>query len=181
MHRAAYHFIRALGVPSMAKIKRKVQKKGEVDDGGEPDDTRDMDDDEDADIDVSMAIEADADDLEAMAAVNVVNYDPGDTLGKLMAFVNQLRMSSELTREYLFRMCIMQNVKPIELLLWIRTRWGSLTHCLESTLSVQKVCYSFLVFSVYSEILICTRGYRQFLSHGRFKRRSPISQRQVLG
>ena len=73
------------------------------------------------DVDVSMAIEADADDLEAMAAITVTDYDPGDTLGKLMAFVNQLRMSSELTCNYLVRMCIMQNVKPIELLLWIQT------------------------------------------------------------
>ena len=108
-----------------------------------------IEDDEDEAIDVSMAIEADADDLEAMAATMVVDYHPGDTLGKLMALVNQLRMSSEGTREYLFRTCIMQNVKPIELLLWIRTRWGSLTHCLESTLLIQKVCYrlSFLLFT----------------------------------
>jgi hypothetical protein len=145
MHRAAYHLIQALGVSSMAKIKRKVsQKKGEVDNGGEADNAEnENDDDEDVDIDVSMAIEADADDPEAMAAITVVDYSPGDTLGKLMAFVNQLRMSSEITRDYLFRTCNMQNVKPIELLLWIRTRWGSLTHCLESTLSIQKVCYYF--------------------------------------
>ena len=157
MHRAAYHFIRALGVPSMAKIKRKVSKrKGEAGNGGEPDDkdlsehdNENDEDDKDEAIDVSMAIEADADDLEAMAATMVVDYHPGDTLGKLMALVNQLRMSSEGTREYLFRTCIMQNVKPIELLLWIRTRWGSLTHCLESTLLIQKVCYrlSFLLFT----------------------------------
>ena len=166
MHRAAYHFIQALGMPSMAKIKRKVsRKKGEVDDEEE------SDDDEDTDIDISMAIEADADDPEAMAALADVDYDIGDTLGKLMAFVNQLRMSSEGTREYLFRMCIMQNIKPIELLLWIRTRWGSLTHCLESTLTVQKVYYSkSYYFLLYSEILMSIRGYRQFLSHGRFKR-----------
>jgi hypothetical protein len=143
MHRAAYHFVHALGVPSMTKIKRKVsQREGEVENTGEPDDNGNDDNDE-ADIDVSLAIEADADDPEAMAAITTVDYDPGDTLGKLMAFVNQLRMSSEVTREYLFRTCIMQNVKPIELLLWIRTRWGSLTHCLESTLSIQKVCYCF--------------------------------------
>ena len=148
MHRAAYHFIRALGVPSIAKTKDKIsQKKGKNreesnDDGGDDkEDKEDKEDEEDdiEDVDISMGVEAEADDVEAMAAISVVDYDPGDTLGKLMAFVNQLRMSSELTREYLTRMCIMQNVKPIELLLWIRTRWGSLTHCLEATLSIQKV------------------------------------------
>jgi len=142
MHRAAYHFIRALGVPSLTNIKRKIsRKKGEVDNEREPDDDDedDDDDDDDADIDTSMAIEADAEDVEAMAAITIVDYDPGDTLGKLMAFVNQLRMSSEVVRDYLFRTCVLQNIKPLELLLWIRTCWGSLTHCLESTLSVQKV------------------------------------------
>ena len=187
MHRAAYHFIRALGVPSMAKTKDKIsQKKGKNreesnDDGGDDkEDKEDKEDEEDdiEDVDISMGVEAEADDVEAMAAISVVDYDPGDTLGKLMAFVNQLRMSSELTREYLTRMCIMQNVKPIELLLWIRTRWGSLTHCLEATLSIQKVRILFLI--VFSEILMCTRGYRQFLSHGGFKWRSPTSQKQIL-
>jgi len=160
MHRAAYHFIQALGIPSMAKVKGKIsQRKGkkreesnrddnkddneDVAEKGEEPNGDDDDDDDDDDLDVSTAIEADADDLEAMAAITVVDYEPGDTLGKLMAFVNQLRMSSELTRDYLGRMCVMQNVKPIELLLWIRTRWGSLTHCLEATLSLQKVCHSF--------------------------------------
>jgi hypothetical protein len=155
MHRAAYHFIRALGVPSMAKTKGKLSKgKGrnrEESNNEVPDNDEEMNGDEDGDeeedVDVSTAVEADADDLEAMAAINVVDYDPGDTLGKLMAFVNQLRMSSELTREYLIRMCILQDVKPIELLLWIQTRWGSLTHCLEAMLSVQKVCYTFLFFT----------------------------------
>lgn len=169
MHRAAYHFIRALGVPSMAKIKRKVsQRKGEVD-NGEPDNDEDFsehdnEDDEDEAVDVSTAIEADADDPEAMAATTIVDYEPGDALGKLMALVNQLRMSSEGTREYLSRTCIMQNVKPIELLLWIRTRWGSLTNCLESTLTIQKVCYHF--YYLLRDTEVCMRGYRQFLSHG---------------
>jgi len=124
MHRAAYHFIRALSVPSMAKIKGKLsQRMGEVRNRGESNDSNNKDDDEDVarkgevenrgepsgggdnddndddnvDIDVSMAIEADADDTEAMAAIMVVDYNPGDTLGKLMAFVNQLRMSSKVT------------------------------------------------------------------------------------
>ena len=132
----------------MGKIKGKIsQKKGKSvnnDQDDEEDVARNKDLDDDEDIDVSMAIEADAGNPEAMAAITVVDYNPGDVLGKLMAFVNQLRMSSEVTREYLFRTCIMQNVKPIELLLWIRTRWGSLMHCLESTLCIQKILgYSF--------------------------------------
>jgi len=42
-----------------------------------------------------MAIEADANDAEAMATTTIVDFNPGDTLGKLMAFINQAQMSSE--------------------------------------------------------------------------------------
>lgn len=173
MHRAAYHFIRALGVPSMAAVKRRVTQRLGVDGtegyGEENEDAQDEDDeDDDTDIDVSMAIEADADDAEAMAATTVVDYDPGDTLGKLMAFVNQLRMSSEEVREYLSRTCTIQNVKPIEILLWIRTRWGSLAHCLEHTILIQKVClFNASVNAL--EILMLTEGDRLLLSHSRYQ------------
>jgi hypothetical protein len=143
MHRAAYSFIKALGVPSLMTVKRKISKTAgnrEAEGGheNEDDDFEKLEGDE-ADVDISMEIEADPDDTEAMAATTIVDYDPGDTLGKLMAFVNQVRMSSEGVREYLMQCCAMHKLSPIELLLWIRTRWGSLTHCLEKTISIQKV------------------------------------------
>jgi hypothetical protein len=128
MHRAAYHFINALGISSLSR-KRK-QKQGAEDD----------EEDDEGDIDVSMDIEASADDVEAMAGTMVVDFELGDTVGKLLAFVNQVRVSSEGIREYLAHCCRLQDVKPIELLLWVRSRWGSLSHCLEVVLLVQKVC-----------------------------------------
>ena len=91
------------------------------------------------DIDVSLEIDASADDAEAMMDATVMSFDPGNTLGKLLAFVNQVRMSSKGVREYLARACVLQDIKPLELRLWVRTRWGSLSHCLEATLAVQKV------------------------------------------
>ena len=134
MHRAAYHFIKALGLPSAMTSKRKLTQKTPDDD---VDATEDVDDE--ADIDVSTDIDASADDTDAMNGTTVTTYDPGDTLGKLLAFVNQVRMSSEGVREYLAHACVLQSIKPIELHLWVRTRWGSLSHCLDSTLQVQKV------------------------------------------
>lgn len=95
---------------------------------------------DEADVDVSTEIEASADDVEAMAATTFVDYDPGDTLGKVLAFANQVRMSSEGVREYLAHACKIHDIKPMELRLWVRTRWGSLSNCLESVLRVQKVC-----------------------------------------
>ena len=62
---------------------------------------KDNEGEDEADIDTSMDIDTSADDAEAMEATMVVDFDPGDTLGKIMALVNQLRMSSEIVREYL--------------------------------------------------------------------------------
>jgi hypothetical protein len=135
MHRAAYHFIKALGIPSISK--KRTKTRAEDDNDGEPEEDGQVDDD--ADIDVSMDIEASADDPEAMESTTVVEFEPGDTLGKLLALVNQVRMSSEGVREYLACVCAMNSVKPIELRLWVRSRWGSLSDCLEVALRVQKV------------------------------------------
>ena len=67
------------------------------------------------DIDVSLEIDASADDAEAMMDATVTSFDPGNTLGKLLAFVNQVWMSSEGVREYLARACVLQDIKPLEL------------------------------------------------------------------
>ena len=153
MHRAAFHFIKALGVPSRVTGKGKRSQKGgaeDVDgddsdgDGNIGDKEKDDEEEDDMDIDISMNADASADDAEAMAETLVVDFEPGDTLGKLLAFVNQVRMSSEDAREYLAHSCRMHNIKPIELRLWVRSRWGSLTHCLSATLQVQKVRYLFI-------------------------------------
>src|SRR5712691_6371946 len=136
MHRAAFHFVRELSVPST----RKGKYKSRTEDADGDDAEGDLMGDDNPDIDISMDIDASADDAEAMMATTVVNFDIGDTLGKLLAFINQVRMSSEGVREFLAEMCIMHHIKPIELRLWVRTRWGSLFDCLKSALQIQKVC-----------------------------------------
>ena len=158
MHRAAFHFIKALGVPSRVTGKRKHSQKGAKDDidigDKEADDSGNIGDEvddigniqvgdervDDSDIDRSMDVDASANDAEAMAETLVVDFEPGDTLGKLLAFVNQVRVSSEDVREYLAHSCRMHNIKAIKLRLWVHMRWGSLAHCLFATLEVQKVC-----------------------------------------
>jgi hypothetical protein len=185
MHRAAFHFIKALGVPSRVtrtgKHKRSQKSAVLEDASGASDDAEDAEDAEDEnaedgaedaedenaedeeaeenddgdeevpvddnDIDRSMDVDASADDVEAMAETLTVDFEPGDTVGKLLAFVNQVRVSSEDVREYLAHSCRMHNIKPIELRLWVRSRWGSLTHCLSATLEVQKVRSLFYFFN----------------------------------
>jgi hypothetical protein len=154
MHRAAFHFIKALGVPSRVTRtgkRKRTQNAAEVDDAEleDGDAENDVDDEEmlevDTDIDISMDVDASADDAEGMAETLEVDFEPGDTIGKLLAFVNQVRMSSEDVREYLAHSCRIHTIKPIELRLWVRSRWGSLSHCLSATLEVQKVCCFFLL------------------------------------
>ncbi len=133
MHLAAYHFIKALGISSLIR-KRQQRKQGTEDD----EEAGEEEEEDEADVDVSMDIEASADDAEAMANTLVVNFEVGDTLGKLLAFVNQVQMSSEGICEYLAECCCLQGIKPIEILLWVRSRWGSLSNCLRTVLVVQK-------------------------------------------
>jgi hypothetical protein len=137
MHHAAYHFLKALHIPSLTATKRKIHRTK----GGEEVDADDADDDEgdSDDIDVSLEIEASADDVEAMLLTTIVDFEPGDVLGKLLSFVNQVRMSSEGVRDYLEHSCVVHKITPLQLRLWVRVRWGSMSHCLESKLAIQKV------------------------------------------
>lgn len=149
MHRAAYHFIKALGISSLT---RKRQRKGAATvratlDSGDEESEGDVDDeleDDEANVDISMNIEASADDADEMAETMNIEFELGDTIGKLLAFVNQVRVLSEGVREYLAHCCRHQGVKPIELLLWVCSRWGSLSHCLGTVLIVHEVCRSFV-------------------------------------
>jgi hypothetical protein len=141
MHRAAYHFIKALSISSLTTTKSKLRtaEKDQPEDGdGHESEMQDNDD-----VDVSLEIEAAADDVEAMASTTLVSFEPGDVLGKLLAFVNQVRMSSEGVRDYLKHACVVHQLKPMQLRLWVRTRWGSMSNCLESTLAIQKVCVAY--------------------------------------
>jgi len=153
MHRAAFHFIKALCIPSRMKGKQK-RRQNAIEDDDESDAANDNEeetiDDNDGDIDISMDIDASAESPEDMAATLVLDFEPGDTLGKLLAFVNQVRVSSEGVREFLAHACRTHNVKAIELRLWVRSRWGSLTHCLSATLEVQKVRFCVFVTSLLS-------------------------------
>lgn len=142
MHRAAYHFIKALGISSLTTTKSKLHSTDSENQDGDEDNLEMQEDD---DIDVSLEIEAAADDIEAMTSTTSVSFEPGDVLGKLLAFVNQVRMSSEGARDYLKHACVVHQLKPMQLRLWVRTRWGSMSNCLESTLAIQKVRMFFII------------------------------------
>lgn len=134
----ACHFVTALKVPGLGRTKAKIHASSSA----EPE----LDEfDEGFDIDISMEIEASPDDVEAMRAAFVVTFEPGDVVGKLMAFIAQLRACSDDTREYLIQIAVSLGCPPWEIKLWVRTRWGSLSDCFRTVLATQKVC-SILLF-----------------------------------
>jgi hypothetical protein len=182
MHRAAYHFIKALSISSLTKTKHKLRTTegpGSDEDGDGEDvdgDKSEMGDDDDInDIDISLDIEAAADDVEAMASTASVTFEPGDVLGKLLAFVNQVRMSSEGVRDYLKHACVIHQLKPMELRLWVRTRWGSMSNCLESTLAIQKVrrlLFGWYIFNIFNrQSTISVLPLMEMKIYRRFKER----------
>ena len=117
MHCAAYHFIKTLHIPSIMKTNNTLDNEpDDLDDGG--------------DIDISTEIKASSDNVAAMASTTATDFEPGDVLGKLLAFINQVCMSSEGVCAYLDHVCAVNQLKPIKLCLWVRTQWGSMSHCL---------------------------------------------------
>jgi len=85
--------------------------------------------DENLDVDTSMELEASGGDVDAILAASVVEYEVGDVVGKVVAFVAQFRSSGENTQEYLRELSASHGCPKWELKLWVRTRWASLSDC----------------------------------------------------
>jgi uncharacterized protein YacL (UPF0231 family) len=146
----ACHFVKALKIAPLARVKQQLHgakgKEAEeeaegMDEEAERNDeeAEASDDDDDLDVDTSMEVEASADDAEALCEASVTDFEPGDVVGKLMAFISQLRSCGEDTRDYLKKLADVLGLPQWEIKLWIRTRWGSLSDCFRVTLALQKV------------------------------------------
>ncbi|KAM6489863.1 Ribonuclease H-like domain containing protein [Amanita muscaria] len=151
---AAAWFIKGLGIPSAAKVKHAIHGKqyeaaDSTDDGDDGQEESDEDDvaDEEFDVDVNPDLEANADDEDAMLGTTITDFEPGDVVGKVMAFVNQVRASSEPTRDFLKQLCLTNGCKPCDLKLWVKTRWGSLSDCFEVALGMRRAIDDFCVLA----------------------------------
>jgi hypothetical protein len=146
----ACHFIDALKIPSLRTIKSTLHNvwdnvSAAVD---KIDDNNDEDEEDENDVfnvDTSMDLEAAEDDTAAIKAASITSFHPGDVVGKIMAFIAQLRASSEDTREYLKKISISRGCNALEIKIWVRGRWGSLSDCFRVILSQQKVCQAHCV------------------------------------
>ena len=130
MHLAACHFVHALGILAIFNARQCAQQGGEDEDD---------EDDEKFDVDSSMEVEASKDDPDAIRELSITDFDAGDVVGKLMAFVSQLRLCGEDTRDYLKRLALSNGAPDWEIKLWVRTRWGSLSDCFKTVLAIRKV------------------------------------------
>jgi hypothetical protein len=95
--------------------------------------------DENFDVNHSIEIEALAEGVDAMLDATITDFVVGDVIGKLMAFVVQLHLSSEDIRDFLLQLCAKNNCPTWEIFLWVCTRWGSLCDCLHIILAQHKV------------------------------------------
>ncbi|PPR02389.1 hypothetical protein CVT24_002051 [Panaeolus cyanescens] len=147
MHLGPCHFIKALGVAGLMSTKKRVHQKqspaSDKDDSDDDELSPEEEYDEDLDVDTSPLIEADAGDPDALLATLVVEFDPGDTLGKALAFVNQLRACSTTVLDFFEQICATFKIVFKKPKLWVRTRWGSLADCFAWLLLMQKVINHF--------------------------------------
>lgn len=119
------HFLKAIGITGSVATNQTLHGSG---------------DEDSFDVEVSMDIEPSPDDVDAVLDTLDTDITP-DTkaLSKFLALLNQVRMSSTVTRDYLKQLCVMNNVPARELKQWVRTRWGSMTDCLECVLPMAPV------------------------------------------
>jgi hypothetical protein len=157
----ACHFIKALNITSLTRVKQQLhgkesrRKEAEEETEGTDEEAEGNDGEAEAgdgnsvdelDIDTNMEVEPSADDADALREASVTDFEPGDVVGKMMALIAQLRSCGEDTRDYLKKLGDMQGCPQWEIKLWIRTRWGSLSDCFRVTLALQKVDYSVYYF-----------------------------------
>jgi hypothetical protein len=129
----ACHFVTALNVPGIGRTKAKIHAPSSA--------QQELDEfEENFDVDISLEVEALPDDAEAMHAAFDITFEAGDVVGKLMAFIAQLRSCSDDVREYLMQIATSLGCPSWEIKLWVRTRWGSLSDCFRTVLAIQKVC-----------------------------------------
>ena len=105
---------------------------------GDQDEDKD-ENDEDFDIDISMEIEPLPDDIEAIKAASTTDFDAGDVISKLLAFILQLCLCSENTHNYLKYIGALNRCPEWEIKLWVHMHWGSLSDCFCTALTICKL------------------------------------------
>ena len=152
----AAHFIKKLNIRGLQSTKRVLSQNNSttLHNGENLDDKYG----EDFNVETCMGAEASPTEADAILEAYSTDFVAGDTVGKLMAFISQIRASSEVTRVYLCELCQSNNCLTWEIKLWIHTRWGSFSDCFRVVLGVQRIC-AFVHFLILLLIFICRLSY----------------------
>ena len=126
----ASHFVSALNISSLRNSRKNIHGiADDIDGDAGIDDREDLEDEEDFNVDTNMEVEASGDDDDAIREASITDFDAGDVVGKLMAFIAQLRSCSEGAQDYLIELATSNGCVAWHIKLWVRTRWGSLSDC----------------------------------------------------
>ena len=137
IHIMAAHFIKKLNIQSLQSTKHTLLHNNSV-----TLQSRDnLDEEYGKDFDVETSMEAEASPAKADTILDAYSTDfvAGNAVGKLMAFISQIRASCGVTQDYLHELCHSNNCPAWEIKLWICTCWGSLSDCFSVVLGVQWV------------------------------------------
>jgi hypothetical protein len=132
VHCATRTFISAVAQTPMCTVKKNLSRKATVEEAEDDDEEDEEEDDERilAPIDDNNGDNEDDENTQ---------FDPKDLLGKILAFVNQVHSSPQ-ARTYFSKLCVEENIKPLQLLKWVRTCWASLYDLITRLLDVRPVC-----------------------------------------
>jgi len=134
-HLMACHFVKALNIPGLQKARQQVH------DTATHDNSEGVNEyDENLIVDVFMETEALPNNAADVLEASITDFEAGDIVGKLMAFLGQLHMCGEDMRDYLKQLQVSNKCPPLEVKLWIRTCWGHLSDCFQTVLTIRKVC-----------------------------------------
>jgi hypothetical protein len=78
--------------------------------------------------------------------VDVEEFDPADVLGKILAFINQVRSSPQ-ARAFFEKLCKDEGLPSLTLLKWVRTRWASLYDLINRMFDVRAACHKFTLLA----------------------------------
>jgi hypothetical protein len=147
IHLASKAFIEEIcPTPSRFK-KKKVRKAGLMadEDNNEFEDDDEVLDDEEAWL---ASLVNNAPGIEGEEVDEDIDFDPGDLLGKVLALVNQVRASPQ-ARVFFATMCQEEKLTPLELIKWIRTRWGSMYDLIDHVLLNRAVSNSIITWLLF--------------------------------
>ncbi|KAF5371781.1 hypothetical protein D9758_003569 [Tetrapyrgos nigripes] len=110
------HFVQALQIPSIMAIGRGLH-----------------------DFEVETLLDdLDDDDDEAVEQAMSMEWTPGDIVGKILAFIAQLHQC-DAAMDYLEVLCLKHISKPLLMITWVQTCWGSLVMCFKHMIVIREV------------------------------------------